>query len=369
MIAAAVLAAGARIPVGTSLAARLTTPVSSNASKVNDLVQAVIVSPIAAGHILNGRISAVSPANANQNAYLQIEFEEARLIEVDNARESVNESGRIMGITASHSPEAQIDRGIEKLNERYTKIAEVLKTFKTILLRDVNPEIEYPAGIEIRVRLTRPLPLEPVRDGYGIAKRTDPILEDLIRQQPVRTQADRPALPSDWTNVVFIGTRESIAKAFEAAGWSPAADMNTASILEAARAIIEARGYPETPVSKLSLDGRLPDMVFQKMNNTLAKRHHLRIWRTQEKWRGQDVWIGAATHDNGIAFAPDRRTFFHTIEPDIDREREKVADDLIFTGLAKNIASISRSGIPSESTNATRDRMITDGKITVLTIG
>jgi hypothetical protein len=369
MVAAAVLVAAARIPVGTSLVARLTTPVSSNASKVNDLVQAVIVSPIAAGHILNGRINAVRPANGNENAYLEIEFEGAQLIEVDNARESVDESGRIMGISASHSPEAQIDRGIEKLNERYGKIAEVLETFKTILVRDVNPEIEYPAGVEIRVKLTRSLPVEPVQDGYGIAKRTDPILEDLVRQQPVRAQAQRPALPSDWTNVVFIGTHENIANAFKAAGWSLAAEMNTASVLEAARAIIEARGYQETPVSKLRLDGRLPDMVFQKMNNTLAKRHHLRIWRTQGKWCGQEVWVGAATHDNGIAFAPDQRAFFHTIEPDIDREREKVADDLMFTGLAKYITSISRPGIPSESTNATGDRMITDGKITVLSIG
>jgi hypothetical protein len=176
-------------------------------------------------------------------------------------------------------------------------------------------------------------------------------------------------LPSDWTNVVFIGTRENIVKAFEAAGWSPAAEMNTASVLEAARAIIEARGYQETPVSNLRLDGLLPDMVFQKMNNTLAKRHHLRIWRTPAKWHGQEVWIGAATHDNGIAFAPDARRFFHTIESDIDRERDKVADDLMFTGLAKHVAIISRPGIPGESTNATGDPMVTDGKIAVLSVG
>jgi hypothetical protein len=366
---AAVLVAGARIPVGTQLLARLTTPVSSKTSKVNDLVQAVIVSPVAAGHILNGRIRAVRSANGTENASLDIEFEGARLIEVDNARESVDESGRIVGINPSDSPAAQIDLGIGKLNEQYGKIAEVLQSLKTVLVRDVDPEIEYPAGVEIRVALNRSLPVEPVLGGHGIAKSPDPILEDLVRRQPVRTQAQRPALPSDWTNIAFIGTHDSIVKAFTAAGWSPAAEMNTASVLEAARAIIEARGYQETPVSKLRLDGRLPDMVFQKMNNTLGKRHHLRIWRTQEKWHGQEVWIGAATHDNGIAFAPDERTFFHTVEPDIDREREKVADDLMFTGLAKHVAMISRPGVPTESTNATGDRMVTDGKITVLSLG
>jgi hypothetical protein len=336
---------------------------------VNDPVQAVVISPIAAGHILTGRISAVRPANGDENAYLEIEFDGARLTEVDNARESVDDSGRIAGITPSQSLEARIDRGIEQLNERYSEIADVLHTFKAVLVRDVNPEIEYSTGVEIRVKLTRPLVLTPAQDGYGKAMKPDPILEDLVRQQPFRTQAQRPPLPSDWTNVVLIGTRENIAKAFKAAGWSPAADMNAASVLESARAIIETRGYQETPVSKLRLDGRLPDMVFQKMNNTLAKRHHLRIWRTQVKWRGQEVWIAAATHDNGIAFAPDRRTFFHTIERDIDWEREKVADDLMFTGLAKCMAIISRPGIPPESTNATGDRMVTDGKVTVLSVG
>jgi hypothetical protein len=369
MMIAAFLAVGARIPAGTQLAARLTTPVSSKASKVNDLVQAVVVSPIAAGHILKGHIRAIKPASGNENAFIDVEFEGAHLIEVDNARESVDESGRIVGITASHSPAAQIDLGIEKINEHYGKVAEVLQTFKTLLVRDVDPEIEYGAGVEIRVELDRPLPVEPVQGGYGIAKPPDLILEDLVRRQPVRAQAERPALPSDWTNIVFIGTRDNIVKAFKAAGWSPAAEMNTASVLEAARAIIEARGYQETPVSKLRLDGLLPDMVFQKMNNTLAKRHHLRIWRTQEKWHGQEVWIGAATHDNGIAFAPDERTFFHTIEPDIDRERDKVADDLMFTGLAKRVAIVGRPGIPTESTNATGDRMVTDGQIAVLSVG
>src|SRR5262249_19630500 len=149
MIAAALLVAAARVPVGTLLVARLTTPVSSTISKVNDPVQAVIVSHIAAGHILNGRVRAVRPANGSESAYLEIEFQKARLIEVDNARESVDESGRIIGITAAHSPEAEIDRGIEKLNEGYAKVAEVLQTFKTILVRDVNPQIEYPAGVEI----------------------------------------------------------------------------------------------------------------------------------------------------------------------------------------------------------------------------
>jgi hypothetical protein len=370
IIAAALfVAATAPVPAGTAVIARLTTSVSSNDSKVNDPVQAVIVSRNAAGHRLNGRIKALRPATGNERAYLDIEFDGAQLLEVDNARESVDESGRIIGIAATESPEAQLNRVIEKLNERYGQIAEALLTVKSILVRDVNPEIEYPAGVELKLKLTRALALRMVEDASRLGQRSDPALEDLVRHGPFRTMAERPASPSDWTNILFIGTRENIETAFQAAGWSPAAEINTASVLETARAIIEARGYEEAPVSRLRLDGRLPDLVFQKTNNTFAKRHHLRIWRTQQKWHGSEVWVGAASHDNGIAFAADERTFYHTIEPDIDLEREKVADDLMFTGMAKHVAVINRSDIPSESTNATGDRMVTDGKMTVLRVG
>jgi hypothetical protein len=369
IVAAAVfLSAAIQVRPGEILLVRLTTPVSSKTSKVSDPVEFSIVSPIARASILNGHIRAVTPAQDNERAYLDIEFEGAQLIEVDNARESVDQSGRIIGIGASASPEAQINHAIEKLGERYVNAAGVLQAAKTILVKDVNRNIEYPAGVEMRVRLTRPLSVHTVQDNSGLAKQLDLALENIVRQQPVRAQAQRPALPSDWTNVVFIGTRENIECAFKAAGWSPAAETNAGSIIETARAIIESRGYQEAPVSKLRLDGRLPDLVFEKMNNTFAKRHHLRVWLRREKWQDQQVWIGAATHDNGIAFAPDERAFFHTIEPDIDLERQKVVDDLTFTGLAKQVDIIGRPSVPIESTNATGDRMVTDGKIAVLSI-
>ena len=367
VVAVALLAAApVQIPEGTSLVVRLTTPVASNTSKVNDRVEAVVISPIA-GLVLNGRVKAVKEAKGDERAYLEIEFDGAQLTEVDNARESVDKSGRIVGIAASESLAAQMDRGLEQLRERYANVAGVLQAAKIIFINDVDPEIQYPAGVEMTVRLTKPLPPDSARSARP-AEPPDPYLVHLIRQLPLRTQAERPALPSDWTNLVFVGGSQNIEEAFKAAGWTPAAQMNGASVFETARAIIESRGYREAPVSKLRLEGRLPDLVFQKMNNTFAKRHHLRIWRLQQKWRDQEVWIGAATHDNGIAFASDERTFFHTIDPDIDKERQKVVDDLTFTGFVKQVAIISRPDIPTESTNATGGRMVTDGKIVVLQV-
>src|SRR5207249_8951250 len=95
--------------------------------------------------------------------------------------------------------------------------------------------------------------------------------------QPFRTIAENPPRPSDLTNIMFLATGEELRTAFEKAGWFPPSRLDAQSKLETARALIEARGYKEGPMSILLLDGRAPDLSFQKGNNTFAQRHHLRI--------------------------------------------------------------------------------------------
>jgi guanine deaminase len=52
----------------------------------------------------------------------------------------------------------------------------------------------------------------------------------------------------------------------------------------------------------------------------------------------------------------------------VDAERSKVVHDLLFTGNVSLLGRVGRPGVPRESTNATGDRMITDGKLAVLSI-
>ncbi len=361
LAAALSAAAGAfEIPAGSIVHVRLTTPVSSISSQPGDRVEAIVISPRSPDRIV-GTVCKVASAKTAQQAFLEIQFDGARLIEVDNARESVTEE-RITGIVASQSLTARIDQGLEKLAERNSDIGAVLQTLKGLLIRDVDPEIVYPAGVEMTLELTTSRPGEPPET----ERRPDAKLLSLVARQPLRTIAERPALPSDLTNLIFIGSGASVDAAFRSAGWTPAAKLTTESILETTRAIIESRGYQEAPVSTLLLDGRLPDLVFQKMNNTFAKRHHLRIWRARENVDGREVWIGAASHDIGMAFASDERTFYHTIHPEIDRERKKVMDDLMLTGQAEMLGLADRPSAPRETTNATGDRIVTDGRVAIL---
>src|SRR5215212_3949258 len=167
---------------------------------------------------------------------------------------------------------------------------------------------------------------------------------------------------------MFIGTEEQLQKAFEAAGWTTAHQKNTTSVLETVRAVAEVRGYKEAPMSTLLLDGRRSDFDFQKQNNTFAKRHHLRIWRRPVSFMDRPVWVSSSTHDIGIEFSQENRTFIHVIDPQIDRERAKVVSDLLFTGQVESLALVERPQVPRTGRNATGDNIETDGRIAVLVL-
>jgi len=122
----------------------------------------------------------------------------------------------------------------------------------------------------------------------------------------------------------------------------------------------------EGPVSTLLLEGRPPDLVFQKQNNTFASRHHLRIWHWPETFHGKEVWVCAATHDIGIDFSQRDYTSIHRVDPQIDRERAKVVNDLLFTGKVRALALVERPEAPTSGQNATGDAFKTDGRMAVL---
>ncbi len=165
---------------------------------------------------------------------------------------------------------------------------------------------------------------------------------------------------------MFIATVEQLQTAFHDAGWFAAERLSESSKLETARAIIEDRGYSEAPMSILYLDGKPPDFTFQKQNDTFAMRHHIRIWQRPQTFHGKPVWVAAATHDISITFSPVSRSFTHGIDSNIDNERAKVVNDLLFTGYIHGLALVGRSGIPQNASNATGDRLVTDGQMAVL---
>jgi LssY C-terminus len=172
------------------------------------------------------------------------------------------------------------------------------------------------------------------------------------------------------TNVFFIGKREELEAAFQAAGWKNADHLGLKSAMEELRAAARKSGYDQAPVSLLTLNGAQPDVVFQKALNTISKRHHVRLWKqTGVLYEGREIWVAAATHDIGVAASGKGTKWFHRIDPRVDREREWIKNELLFAGAASGYALVERPAAPTRTRNATGDEVITDGKMLVLALG
>jgi hypothetical protein len=382
-----VLAMAQEVPAGTEISIRLASSVATNTAKAADTVDAVVIAPaiveghakIGPGALVHGSVEKVVPSSADVRAELLLAFHEiviggqtcqmaARVSAVDNAREKLDEQGQINGILASETITGQIDTGLDKLSDRYSGFASVLSAAKKAVLQKVSADISYSPGVEMTLRLTKPLTVSLVRipgpPSWPGAGRN--LLEQSIAIQPFQTRAQSPPKPSDLTNLMIVATEDDLRRAFSEAGWSGAARLNPLSKFETLQALAEDRGYDEAPVSILLLDGKPPDLVFEKTNDTFARRHHLRIWRRSGTIAGKPVWLVAATHDTGINFSEAQRNFIHRIDSQIDREREKVVNDLLFTGRVRGFELVDRPHVPRETQNATGDRIETDGRIAVL---
>lgn len=377
-----------QVPAGTQLEIRLTSAVNTATAKVDQTFDAVVIAPVvaasqivvAAGVKVKGHVKEVKPAvNPDDQAVLALVFDQisdsrgrkalvaARLVGVDNARESVDKDGRVLGIIASQTGSGRLDQGINKVSEKYSGLGELLGTIKQAVVKPTDANIDYEPGVEMTIELTQPLAWAGDAKAANV-RVVEPKneLPALVNSQPFRTRAAKPPKESDVTNILFLGSREYLENAFKMAGWSTAEQLNAKSKLETFRAMTEQRGYKEAPVSVLFLDGRPPDLVFQKQNDSFNSRHHLRIWHRPGQFHGKDVWVCSATHDTGIDFSEVNRTFVHTVDGRIDRERAKVVNDLLFTGLVKRLSLVDRPAVPASFINATGDKVETDGRMVVI---
>jgi hypothetical protein len=386
-----------QVPAGTPVHIRLTTTVGSYASKAGTRVSAVVIAPVLvdgetelpAGSVVSGRVKRIARVGLgirHEKAALDLEFNQvavaggdpvalgARVAEVDNAREHVSGDGRIQGVRATGSVSYRVSgyvRGLLFRCELHAMIAEWI--VKAAVINLPEPEIYLPAGAELTLTLTEPLFLYPSAVQVSRALPGDD-RQDLHRQElhrliasmPSRTYATARQRPSDLTNVALIGSRDQIAAAFAAGGWSAARPLTTRRRVQWLRAIGERHGFESAPMSALLLNGTRADMSWEKGLNDISKRHHIRLWKQAGEWEGQDVWIGAATRDVDFGFLRPGRPFTHRIAAEVDQERDKVAYDLAFTGCTKTLDWAARANVPRVTDNGTGDSITTDTRLAVV---
>lgn len=381
------------VPAGTRLHVRLTTAVGSYGSKVGTPVSAILIAPVLAseetilpeGSILAGKVKSVRRVGfgiMRETAALTLEFSQvtlpdgrtfpvaARLTQVDNSRERVSRDGGIHGVRTTSSLSYRVSGYVRTVLSWQVEAALATWAIKTLLVQVPEPEIYYPAGVEMTLALTGPMLSTPQPPSEEVAQRLTTVEREELRrvldEMPYRTYARSSNRPSDLVNMMFIGSSEQIAAAFTAAGWTETTAPTLRSRITNIRAVAESRGFHAAPMSSLLLNDTEADVSWQKGLNDIAKRHHIRMWKQSATWQGQAIWIGAATRDVDFAFMRPGQAVTHKIENDIDLERDKIAHDLKFTFCADVVDWWDRPEVPHVTRNATGDLMTTDARVVVI---
>jgi LssY C-terminus len=341
------------LPAGTTLEVRLSTPIGSRISHIGDQVEAIEIAPIYfRGQILVpqrsrviGSIESVKRFGfglKQVTATIRYQFHtlqlpsgntipiQTELLEVETAKERVDVDGTVRGIHPAASLSSSLSLVTVPMLFAVPTLGAPVWGIKSVIAPSANPEIYFPPGTELILRLTAPIEVsssgeEPV----GITLFSPDEVSEVHRllkgsAQQARQQGTHP---SDVVNVLFLGSREELDRAFYAAGWSQADGKSPLSLYRMYDALTKRVGYRRAPMNTLTLNGVLPDFVYQKNLDTVQKRHHVRLWREPHR---ANVWLGAAAED--IAFRFQLMHWTHSTAPNIDVERAKVVNDLAFTG-------------------------------------
>jgi LssY C-terminus len=387
------LLAPRQVPAGTQLHVRLTTTIGSYASQAGDPVSAVLIASVVSGgetilpegSTLSGKVKSVQRVGLgfiHELAALDFEFTgltlpngerlsiSSRLREVENGRERVASDGSIRGERATGRLSYRAGGYIRTALQWEVHAQLAVWAIKALLVQVTEPELYYPAGVELTLALTQPLearvPVEATTTPQGLTDDERARMTALIAALPARTYTSHLNRPSDLVNILFIGSREQLTAAFENAGWTQAQPATLRADIRRIRAVADGHGFRDAPMSVLLVDNREPAMSWQKGFNDVAKRHHIRIWKNSETWDGREIWIGAATHDIDFAYWRPGRVMTHRIDGNVDQERDKVVHDLVFTACVDLVDYSERPDIPSINKNATGDQMNTDRRLAVV---
>jgi len=140
----------------------------------------------------------------------------------------------------------------------------------------------------------------------------------------------------DMVNLIFVASDADLQQAFANAGWT---GVDHSMVKIAWHLFRHGTRYTRLPMARFFLFGRAQDYSYAMPDPlaVVARRHHLRIWKTDARVNGDPVWVAAATHDISIDFQKHRLHITHRIDPEVDAERDFIAASL------SNARSVSRT--------------------------
>ena len=189
-------------------------------------------------------------------------------------------------------------------------------------------------------------------------------LSETIKLLPPQALDDE-GRQGDMLNLMFLAKEDDLKMAFARAGWIEP-DKSIPHIVW--RLLWQRTHYTKLPMYGLYVFGRVQDYSFALPDPTsiVAKRHHLRIWKTGGEVDGVPLWAGAGTHDISIKFVKHPLRIFHRIDPNVDAERDFIAANLSQTQQFTREEYMDCAKPVFSAENATGQRYYSDSRMLVL---
>jgi len=176
-------------------------------------------------------------------------------------------------------------------------------------------------------------------------------------------------IPGDPVNLAILGSESELIRGMTAAKWFPADPITFSSSIRIAVDSVFRRPDAQAPVSDLFLFGRKQDLAFeQPVGDSPRQRHHVRFWRWDRLDEGRPVWFGSATFDERVGLSYTTGQVTHHIGPDVDAERNRIANELQKAGLTQAVEWKDGFHARLEGRNGGGDPWRTDGRIVIVVL-
>lgn len=180
-------------------------------------------------------------------------------------------------------------------------------------------------------------------------------------------------LLADPVNLALRGSKTDLVAAMRRAGWHKADPITLQTSWKIITSTLGRKSYPNAPVSDLFVFGRKQTLAFQKeVDGNPAKRHHVRFWHLDKDVYlpgGYDVdWVAAATYDDAVGFSIFTLQITHSIDGDVDTERDFLVDSLRKAKRVKKVQRIVRFFPGYNHRNGGGHKYFTDGSMVIVDI-
>jgi hypothetical protein len=196
-----------------------------------------------------------------------------------------------------------------------SKDMDVSSTGNLFLRTNLTSDLSATGDISVKMKLTDQ-PTQKTESAPDLEKILSPQLFATIP----RRVGDLQGNPGDMVNYALIGTEDQVTKAFAAAGWVKVDKTTGDAVVHGLLSTLQHSAYTEMPMSTLYLFNRPQDLSYARADPlaVVAIRHHLRVWKSTETVAGEPLWVGSATHDNGLEKDQRNGGVTHHIDADID---------------------------------------------------